>query len=95
MKAMTLALVLLQAQASLITKCFQESISKGQQEEWASSLGALRLWCCLGQTDAELSSAEVETLTAVRQKALDDNGTEALLLAGQLQKVLQRVVAAS
>lgn len=85
----------LQAQSGLATRCIEETISKGQQEDWHSSLGALRLWRCFGQTAVELSAGQIEVLKGVQSNAQEDNGTEALLLAEQLGKVLRKTVAAS
>eukprot|EP00878_Enallax_costatus_P013685 GHUV01014311.1.p1 GENE.GHUV01014311.1~~GHUV01014311.1.p1 ORF type:complete len:709 (+),score=279.68 GHUV01014311.1:832-2958(+) len=83
-----------QAQPQIASRCLQDSISKGQQADWETSLGAFRLWCCLGHTAQELSPAELESLKSVRQRAVEDNGTVALLLSEQLQKVLESAGAA-
>lgn len=77
-----------QAEPQIASRCLHNSFSKAQQEDWASSLGAFRLWCCLGHGAQELSAAEFESLKAVRHRAMEDNGTAALLLGAMLQKLL-------
>jgi hypothetical protein len=66
----------------------QLSISSGQQENWQACLGSLRLGLLLGCSPA---GEQLEALKGLKAAALQDNGTDALLAAEHVDRVLGRV----
>jgi hypothetical protein len=75
----------LQGESALAGRCLQLSISSAQQENWQACLGGLRLGQLLGCRPA---GEQLEALNAVKASALQDNGTNALLAAEQVDKML-------
>jgi hypothetical protein len=80
----------LQCEQALAGRCVQLSISSGQQEQWQACVGGLRLGLLLGCSPA---GEQLEALKTLKAAALQDNGTDALLAAEQVDRVLRRVSA--
>ncbi|WIA12344.1 hypothetical protein OEZ85_012395 [Tetradesmus obliquus] len=74
-----------QSGTALAGRCMQLSISSAQQENWQACLGGLRLGRLLGCSPA---GEQLEALNGVKAAALQDNGTDALLAAEQVDRML-------
>lgn len=73
----------------LSTRCLQLAISSGQQGDWPSGLGALRLGQVLGARTGSFREGQLAQLQALQQAAVADNGTEAHLFCEALRKLLR------
>jgi hypothetical protein len=81
----TFMLCVVQCEPALAGRCVQLSIRSGQQENWQACLGGLRLGLLLGCSPA---GEQLEALKGLKAAALQDNGTDALLAAEQVDRVL-------
>ncbi|KAF6261308.1 condensin II non structural maintenance of chromosomes subunit-domain-containing protein [Scenedesmus sp. NREL 46B-D3] len=72
----------------LAGRCVQLSISSAKQADWRACLGGLRLGRLLGCSPA---GEQLEALKEMKAAALQDNGTDALLAAEQVDRVLGKV----
>jgi hypothetical protein len=64
------------------------AISSGQQGDWPSTVGALRLSKVLGVSAGSLSEEQTVQLQQLKQQAVEDNGTAAHMFCEALGKLL-------
>lgn len=72
----------------LSARCLRLAISSGQQGNWPSTLGALRLSKVLGVGAGSVSEEQAAQLQQLRQQAVQDNGTAAHLFCEALGSLL-------